>query len=259
MGYFSQRKKHARENMFMAVSLFVIAIIYSVIWFDSEANAVVRFFRGWQFHFYLFNIFLLLYTLYHRKIVYSVIAVSLLLLNYMSLAKTARLFINDSNESPQKIEITYKKGIQGYDNININDDIILHRQGKADLSPNIDVAFTTFEKYNQVFTLISVDFSEVSTAEKVTAFNNLSRFVDLQDNPVIIIGDFGVPSWAPLFRNFLDKTELSVKNKILFTDGQKSIALFQTPSINILAYNNVGIQKLTFSPKSRIFDINLSF
>lgn len=259
MGYFSQRKKHARENMFMAVSLLVVVIIYSVVWFGGDNNAFVRFLRGWQFHFYLFNIFLLLYTLWHRKVLYTAAASLLLVLNYASIAKTARLFWNDSNESTRAFNVVYKKGEQNYENIIDTRDVLLRRQGMARLSPNVSVSFMSFEKYDQVFTLVNVDFSKVSQSEKETAFMNLARFVDRQDDPVVIAGDFGLPSWSPLFREFLDKTGLSVKNRILFTDGVRYFAPFNAPTVNVLGYGNIGIRRLRFIPETKSFDIKLTF
>lgn len=88
---------------------------------------------------------------------------------------------------------------------------------------------------------------------------NLARFVDRQDDPVVIAGDFGLPSWSPLFREFLDKTGLSVKNRILFTDGVRYFAPFSAPTVNVLGYGNIGIRRLRFIPETKSFDIKLTF
>lgn len=259
MGYFSQRKKQARENLFMVASLIVTAIIYSVLIFDNQDNAFTGFLRNWQFHFYLFNIFLLAFMLLHRKYFYSFLAALLLIFNYGSLAKTARLFSNDTSESTQAFNIIYKKGVQDFENILNAKEVLIRRNGKIELSPNLQASFMSFEKYDQVITLVNLDFSKARRKELATAFNNLAKFVADQDEPVVIVGDFKLPSWAPLFRDFLMKTGLDVKNRVLFTDGKSYFKLFNTPSINVLGFDNVAIRRLKFDPNSRSFDIKLVY
>lgn len=257
MSYFSQRKKQARENLFMVVSLTVITIIYSVLIFDNQDNAFTGFLRNWQFHFYLFNIFLLAFTLWHQKYFYSFLTLLLLIFNYGSLAKTARLFTNETSQSTQAFNVVYKKGPQDYENILNAREVLIRRSGKIDLSPHIQASFMSFEKYDQVITLVNLDFSKAPSGELATAFNNLAQFVDNQDEPVVIVGDFEQPSWAPLFRDFLFKTGLHVKNRILFTDGKKYFKPFLVPSINVLGFDNVAIRRLKFIPESKSFDIKL--
>lgn len=259
MGYFSQRKKQARENIFMVASIIVTAIIYSILWFDCKDSLFVGLLRGWQFHLYLFNILLLLYTLWHRKLSYSLLVAFLLFLNYGSLAKTARLFFNDTSESTKAFNVLYKKGSQNYENIFSPEDVLLRRQGKLQLSPHISASFMSFEKFDRVFTIINVDFSEADYSEQKIAFNNLARFVENQDDPVVIVGDFGIPSWSPLFREFLIKTDLHVKNRILYTDGKRYFAPFIVPTINVLGFDNIGIRRLKFIPEDQSFDIKLAF
>lgn len=259
MGYFSQRKKQARENIFMVASIVVTAIIYSILWFDCEDSYFVSFLRGWQFHLYVFNILLLIYTLWHRKLAYSLLVAFLLLLNFGSLAKTARLFFNDTSDSTKAFNVLYKKGPQDYENIFSPEDVLLRRQGKLQLSPNISASFMSFEKFDQVFTVINIDFSHIDIPEQKVVFNNLARFVDNQDDPVVIVGDFGIPSWSPIFREFLIKTDLDVKNRILYTDGKRYFAPFIIPTINVLGFDNIGIRRLKFIPEDQNFDIKLAF
>ena len=259
MGYFSQRKKHARENLFMVVSLSVVAIIYSILLLAGQDNFFTAFLRRWQFHFYLFNIFLLLYTLWHGKIVYSVLAALLLMFNYGSLAKTARLFFNDTSDSTLAFNVVYKKGGQNYENILNAKEVLLRRKGKIALSPHAEASFMSFEKYDQVITLVNLDFSKISKKELPTAFANLEQFVKRQDEPVVIVGDFQLPAWAPLYRNFLSETGLQVKNRVLFTTGKDYFKFFVVPSINVLGFDNIAVRRLKFMPESKSFDIKLVF
>lgn len=259
MGYFSQRKKHARENLFMVISLSLIAIIYSVLLFDVQDNFFITFLRRWQFHFYLFNIFLLIYTVWHGKVFYSVLAALLLIFNYGSLAKTARLFFNDTSDNALAFNVFYKKGGQDYENALNAKEVLLRRKGKISLSPRAQASFVSFEKYDQVITLVNLDFSKAVPEELPSAFANLARFVKNQDEPVVIVGDFQLPSWTPLFRDFLSQTGLRVKNRILFTDGKNYFKFFVVPSINVLGFDNIAIRRLKFMPENRSFDIKLVF
>lgn len=259
MGYFSQRKKQARENLFMVISLLLIAIVYCILLFDTQTSSFINELRSWQFHLYLFNILFLLYTLWHRKFFYTFLAAFLLILNYGSIAKTSRLFFSDTSDRFRSFNVTYQKGLQNYPVIQNPEEVLVHRSGKLELSPQISASFISFEKYDQVITLVNVDFSKIEPAEQKLVFNNLAEFVANQDEPVVVFGDFGIPSWSPIFRDFLINTDLDVKNRILFSDGEQYFRLFTVPTINVLGFKNIGIRRLKFLPESKSFDIKLAF
>jgi len=44
----------------------------------------------------------------------------------------------------------------------------------------------------------------------------------------------------------LQETALEVKNKILLTNGENLFSPFSVPSINLLAYKNIGIRQISF-------------
>lgn len=255
MGYFSQRKKHARQNLFMLISLLILSIIYIFLLFDTTNNTVFKFLRDWQFHFYLYNIFLVLYTIIHKRCSYALVAIFLMFLNYGSLAKSARLFFNQEQNGKNQIEISYHKGEQNYKIVSKQEHI--EKQGKIDLSPNLGAFFVSFKEQDFLFTIINLDFSKKYASEYKMAFRNLARFVSMQNGPVIIVGDFGIPSWNPIFRKFLNQTDLSVKNRILFTDGKASFRFWFVPSINILGFDNIGIKNISMQGKQ--FDIDLVY
>ena len=256
MGYFSQRKKHARQNMFMLISLVILAIIYLLLWLDDGSSSFLKSLRHAQFHFYLYNLFLVLYTLFHRHLAYMCLAIMLLFCNYGSLAKSALLFFNHEPEGFNQLEVSYHKGEQNY--LPTNGKYTITHQGKLELSPHLSAAFAGIEnQQDKTIMLINLDFSKKYEAEYQTAFHNLEKFVMAQNGPVVIVGDFGIPSWDILFREFLTDTGLSVKNRILFTDGKSSFRFWFVPSINILGFDNFGIKSV--SMKGQTFHIKLGY
>ncbi len=258
MGYFSQRKKHERENLFMVCSLWGIAVVYFATLLGGQNSGLVIFFNQWAFHFYLFNLFILAYTLWHKKLVYFLFALIFLILNYVSVAQTANLFFNQGAKASDEVRLTYQKGTQNHIKIeNISEEQI-RRSGIIELSPKRQASFVVFENNHRLFTLISLDFKKLKNKEQKMVFSNLAEFVQSRDEPVIMVGDFGIPAWSDVFKRFLVKTELKVKNKILLTDGHNAFKPLSVPTINVLAYNNIGIKRLNFDSKSKKFDIQLN-
>lgn len=259
MGYFSQRKKQERENLFMVCSLWGIAAVFFITQLGSRNSGIVIFLNRWAFHFYLFNLFILGYTLWHRRMVYFLFALIFLVLNYVSVARTANLFFNGDVPSNDYFNVTYQKGAQDYAKIANLPQAFVRRSGIIELSPGRKASFIIFEKDHRLFTVISLDFGNLKNREQETVFANLAEFVQSRDDPVIVVGDFGVPAWADVFKRFLIKTDLKVKNKILLTDGRNAFKPLSVPTINVLAYNNIGIRRLKFDEKNKKFDIRLSF
>lgn len=242
--------------MFMLISLVILAIIYLLLWLDDGSSSFLKSLRHAQFHFYLYNLFLVLYTLFHRHLAYMCLAIMLLFCNYGSLAKSALLFFNHEPEGFNQLEVSYHKGEQNY--LPTNGKYTITHQGKLELSPHLSAAFAGIEnQQDKTIMLINLDFSKKYEAEYQTAFHNLEKFVMAQNGPVVIVGDFGIPSWDILFREFLTDTGLSVKNRILFTDGKSSFRFWFVPSINILGFDNFGIKSV--SMKGQTFHIKLGY
>ena len=242
--------------MFMLISLVILAIIYLLLWLDDGSSSFLKSLRHAQFHFYLYNLFLVLYTLFHRHLAYMCFAIMLLFCNYGSLAKSALLFFNHEPEGFNQLEVSYHKGEQNY--LPTDGKYTITHQGKLELSPHLSAAFAGIEnQQDKTIMLINLDFSKKYEAEYQTAFHNLEKFVMAQNGPVVIVGDFGIPSWDILFREFLTDTGLSVKNRILFTDGKSSFRFWFVPSINILGFDNFGIKAV--SMKGQTFHIKLGY
>lgn len=136
------------------------------------------------------------------------------------------------------------------------------RAGKLRFSKNNVASFINVEKNGKRFVFINIDFSNIAHSEKDIVFHNLAEFVLKQDEPVIIVGDFGIPAWSKTFQNFLVKTELEVKNRVILSDGKSFINPLHSPTINVLAYKNFGLHKLIFLKKSQnpnyplLFELN---
>ena len=109
----------------------------------------------------------------------------------------------------------------------------------------------------KMITDLSTKNLEKITTNSEEEYHNLEKFITLQNGPVIIVGDFGIPSWNLLFKEFLNNTDLSVKNRILFTDGKTSFRFWFVPSLNILGFDNLGIEKI--SMQNGKFDIRLNY
>lgn len=118
------------------------------------------------------------------------------------------------------------------------------RAGKLRLTPERDASFAAVKGGSRSFTFVNLDFSGLKPGEEKVLFDNLAEFVLSQDDPLIIVGDFGIPAWSDTFKRFLHKTELEVKNRIIPSSGKSLLNIFSVPTVNILAYRNVGVEEI---------------
>ncbi len=257
MGYFSQRKKRARENLFMLFSLVVLFFIYLILFFEIGTEDFLINLRNCLLHIYFFNLALLLYIAVHQKYLYLCFCTILLILGYTGITSEARLFFNYSNPTANELQVNYKKGQQDYA---LADRVIQEKilnKGKIFLSPNVECPFEVIHQGEQDYTLIAVDFSKVSAHEKEIALHNLQKYVLMQNNPVIAYGDFGMPAWSKDFQKFLQQTDLSVKNKVIFSDGKDNFKFWFVPTINVLAFKHTGLKSIENYGKSFRFNLNI--
>ena len=125
------------------------------------------------------------------------------------------------------------------------------RSGKLILSDRFVGSYMEFLEGSQPLVIINVDFSGISRKEEKSVYKNLSKFVVMQDNPVVIVGNFGIPAWSDTFQKFLNKTGLEVKNRIIMSDGSVWFNPFSVPSLNVLAYKKFGVKNVSFLPKEK--------
>ena len=123
------------------------------------------------------------------------------------------------------------------------------KSGRILFSPKYTGSYMTFIADNQPMVLVNIDFSGLTHEQEAMVYHNLGEFVTSQDNPVVIVGDFGIPAWSKTFQKFLNKTGLEVKNHIILSNGKYRFNPFSIPSFNLLAYKNFGVNNLRFLPK----------
>ena len=123
------------------------------------------------------------------------------------------------------------------------------RSGKLILSERFSGSYIEILEGSQPLVFVNVDFSGISRKEEKSVYKNLSKFVVMQDNPVVIVGNFGIPAWSKTFQKFLNKTGLEVKNRIIMSDGSVLFNPLSVPSLNILAYKKFGVKDVSFLPK----------
>lgn len=123
------------------------------------------------------------------------------------------------------------------------------KSGKLRLSPRFTASYMSFIAEEQPLVLINIDLSGLSHRDEKTVYHNLAEFVTAQDNPVIIIGEFGIPAWSDTFKKFLNKTGLEVKNRVILSNGSCWFNPFGVPSLNVLAYKNFGVKDVSLLNK----------
>lgn len=123
-----------------------------------------------------------------------------------------------------------------------------YRAGKIQFSASRSGSFFAVEAAGHKFVLVNIDFAGLHHREEKTVYNNLAAFVTAQDEPVVIVGDFGIPAWSRTFQDFLVKTGLEVKNHVILSNGRYYFNPFSVPSFNVLAYKNFGVERLEFLP-----------
>ncbi|MDR1026331.1 MAG: hypothetical protein LBL47_02925 [Lactobacillus sp.] len=115
-------------------------------------------------------------------------------------------------------------------------------QNRIMLSSDIEASYVLVKAGERVITVINLDLKGMRFGERSIVFSTLFNFINRQDNPVVIVGDFDMPAFVPTFKEFLIKSQLEVKNHVVFYN---MASLFKSPSINVLGYKNVGVEKVT--------------
>lgn len=263
MGYFSQKKKHRRENMFIAVSLIILGIIAVLNSFDGIGN-LSFFIRNYFFQLYLFNIFILFFALYCRKVLFAILSLVLLLFGYAYISSASNIFINTKVDAADKTFLLNYSEPQKQTAAGVLTeipDMTAESYGKVKLSPRYSARYAAYRSENSRLTLVRVDFSGMKISEQKGVFDNLAEFVSLRDEPLVIYGNFGTPAWSPYFKDFLHKTSLEIKNRIILSNLHGFFTLFNVPVINVVAYNNIGISEISGTsatekqPETITFDI----
>ena len=234
MGYLSKKKQFERTSVFLSVAAVILGVfllLSSALFSDS--NPFVYFIKIYRFQWYVLSFVLMLAALWNKFTVHAVVFLLFLVANYFHLASHANIFHNVRLKNGTPFEAAYSsgRGIPLY--------VVKSREEP---------------------TLIIVDFSKQKYRDLKASFNKLEEIILSSDEPVVVAGDFGTVVWSDVFENFLIKTNLSVKNRIIFNLDNYYNPFF-VPSINVLAYENVGLNRIRLekgSPKRFTFRMKAS-
>ena len=250
MGYFSQRKRHERENIFMQIMLAVLGVQCLLLFLPAER--VPGFIDDFLFQIYIVNLLVLIFSVCKKRIWFSTAFAVFLLINYAHLAASANLFFNqrviaehrvlvrDIERRPPEIEGT---------------GMVKLRSGHLNLGHNEPALFYTFEKNLHVFTIVKIDLRQLNASQRQTALKNLGRFIKMQDDPVIVLGDFGIPVWKPVMQKFLADTMLQVKNRLVLSGRRSVFNPLAVPQYYVLAFNNVGVEDIDVKFRHRLREV----
>lgn len=284
MGYLSQRKKEKRTDAALKVliTLLFLALFLS-FWGDGKGFFFTL--ETYRFHYYIIGLAALVYCICRGFIFYAALLTLFVIMSFMNLARSSNILFNEQVKGKKEETILYVNSVKTSDyekifelaekqkanftaintwpNYNYKKDSSYHevknmiftknnilREGIIRLSPQYSSYFIVSEVDGKEIILVSVDFSGINEKEAGLVLSNLADFVKKQDNPVVIFGDFGVPVWTSIAEEFLNETNLEVKNRIIFSVGKIRFNPFITPSINVLGYKNMGLNKIRFLPKS---------
>lgn len=249
MGYLSQKKHELRKNIF----LHVMTVLMLILTAGAFANPGFHFGFFNLFHLYCLSIVIFVYALWMKKFKQALLFGLVLLVNYTLLASAANIFLSDRFRGTHDLSLTFNTQ-EVFTKSFAREDIL--SAGSLVLAGKYIVPFVILKTPSPI-TLVRIDFLKAPKREYGLIFNHLQEFILRQDNPVIIFGDFGIPSWNRIFKNFLQSSELTVKNKLLFTGNN-----FLKPSdFYVLGFREMGISKIKAAGKGNgiIVDMDISF
>lgn len=291
MGYLSQRKKYERVNILLNVLLVLVGLVSILAFMGNDGYffyslniwrlqlyiiSILLFVASIYYQFYTKSLFALLFILINYFVIASASNIFFniesdgknnISIVYHNATKDIIPLVNTSNKAgADLIGVNHKHPILlpemllsyriFHDDANLDKSFILTdlsplKAGKLRFNQNQVASFVDVSKDGSSFIFINIDFSNITYGEQDVIFHNLADFVLGQDKPVIIIGNFGIPAWSKTFQDFLVKTELEVKNHIILSNSKNLANPFAVPSINVLAYKNVGLKDIKFLNKSK--------
>ena len=179
-----------------------------------------------------------------------------LILNYTILAISGNIFLSNSFDGNNVCNITFAPHHLFSENFS-KDKIISSGSlvvAKKYISPYVIL------NEGKPIAFIRVDFRGAKRREYPVIFEHLREFILKQDVPVVIFGEFGIPAWNSAFKKFLNKSELSVKNRLVFTESSP-FNIFTLPSFYILGFKEMGIKeiKLFETDGEKVIKVTISF
>ena len=236
MGYLSQKKSQNRKSLFFKASS-IIVILWSLLLVYNPDIVICRLNL---FHLYLLSFLLLILSLCARNFKSSAIFLLSLIICFTNLSSACDIFLSDSFSGKTSLSFNYSD-----QSPRINLTSTTTSSGTIILADKHHAFYTTTP---QPLTLIQVNLQSAKPEEYPLIFKHLHQFIVLQDNPVIVFGDFGIPAWHKPFRKFLSKSGLSVKNKLLFS--REAYNIFSNPTFYILGFREMGISDISVDDSS---------
>ena len=252
MGYLSQKKHQARENLFFLTTAAIIILLTAGSFADP--GFCFGFFN--LFHLYCLSGLLFLYALWRRKYKFIVFFALAWMVNYTTLSSAVNIFLSDEFNGKRQLKLEFAPR---QELVSLFDKEDISAAGSLIIAKKYLASYAVVGQ-NEPLTLIQVDFYKVPSQEYPLIFKQLSDFISRQDTPVIIFGEFGIPAWSRSFKQFMNMSELSVKNKLLFTQNS-SYNIFSMPGFYVLGFREMGVNNIFVDQKDgkRIVRILISF
>ena len=165
------------------------------------------------FHLYCLSFILLLWSLLAQKYKIGFAFAVIYIVNYIFLSAHCNIFLSDTFKGTNSLNLIFAPNHLLTESL---------PEEKIISSGSLIIANRFLGSYavlneTRPLTIVRVDFSNAKRKSYKLIFKQLHEFIIKQDTPVIIFGDFGLPAWDPLFHRFLNRTDLNVKNRLLFT------------------------------------------
>ena len=282
MGYLSQKKKEQHINTFLNYTVVIFAV-YTLLAL-SDFGFGFSFLRNSYFLCYLILLAMCIYAFVVKRWLPAISLLGLIIINFVSLSSYTNIFFNTGAKGTEELRLIYQNHSQNpellikygkkhqadilaFNNHHIRlsipkDDNYLYpsydkadtslilsttepkSRGKVYFSSAQEASYVVINKGQHTLLILNIDFSNLSSGSAPNVYKNMTEFVKQQNVPVLIVGDFGMVSWSPLFQKFLIDTGLEVKNHVILSDGQRTFDLFNAPQINVLGYKTLGLKDI---------------
>lgn len=278
MGYLRQRKKEERTDLTLKLLLVGLVGLLCASFFGN-GEGIFFYLNELRFHYYLITLVVIIYCVYNRFVGYSILYIIFAIFCFVSMGYSSQILFNDTKNGEDKFSIFYINSVNAENYEYISDkakdyhadftaingkriassnevsniiftDIETIKEGIIRLSATYNAYFVVVRFDDKEMVFVDVDFSKIKEKEARIVYTNLTEFVKLQENPVIMFGDFGITAWNQIFVSFLNTTGLEVKNRIILTDGKFRFNPFTFPTINVIGYKNLGLDKISFLAKN---------
>lgn len=229
MGYLSQKKHKIRENISLHIASLFFAIIALILFFNPEFTL----FKINLFHFYCLSIIFLIWAIIARKLLPSLIILVACIICYTQLSIAGNIFLSDNYNGDYTHDISYTNSLK-VDDADSKGELFFGKQ---------EFAQYAIIKGDSPLMIVRINLTPLPHSKYSVILKELHKFIVKQDLPVVLFGDFNMPSWDKYFRRFCEYSGLKVKNRLIFSNATDS-GFFAIPHFYILGFSHLGINKL---------------